>query len=174
MYITAHNLSNLVTVTQRPIGFFSKIVYGIRYGSVKLIRGIASLLVLHFHWLTPSGYLFLNGRRIRYLCLCSKRIFVSLKCKIKKIFFLNFSFFPECPTYCKLEKSIYNVRYRIFTKFVFQKIKWFIVLWVVDLGRSTEPRSRPGLGRDPKFSTRLRVTTRSWLFFLIFEFFIIE
>ena len=127
MYITAHNLSNLVTVTQRPIGFFSKIVYGIRYGSVKLIRGIASLLVLHFHWLTPSGYLFLNGRRLRYLCLCSKRIFVSLKCKIKKFFFLNFSFFPECPTYCKLEKSIYNVRYRIFTKFLFQKIKWFRV-----------------------------------------------
>ena len=47
---------------------------------------------------------------------------------MKKIFFFKFYFFPECPTYCKLEKSIYNVRYRIFTKnFIFQKIKWFKV-----------------------------------------------
>ena len=32
------------------------------------------------------------------------------------IFLRNIFFFPEYPTHCNLEKSIYNVRYRIFTK----------------------------------------------------------
>ncbi len=45
----------------------------------------------------------------------------------KNIFFLIFYSFSECKTYCKLEKSIYNVRYRIFANFIFQKIKWFKV-----------------------------------------------
>ena len=43
---------------------------------------------------------------------------------MKKIFFLKFSLFlSECSTFWQLEKSIYNVRYRIFTNFIFHKIK---------------------------------------------------